>query len=256
MFKVFASSIIAFSLMGCATTSVAPPLPMDNNPSDALKFARAMDLRNITDAGDNYLVYNTMAGNGMVYRLKEPVHANEKGSLQGSNHAMADVAIGFFVHDPVIPGISFLTSRRAQPVTDGMPRIATWSNTPREQEVMSLRNAVSSSLAGYKGYSESKICSPDKSSAVLSSVTKRLSTNGEFIEIDVGALPKPPIAKNGELKVYELNPCFFGLTTLSVNLDKVKELSSTLGPQAAVFIPGSGQHPPLVFSNGREYQFH
>lgn len=57
MKKISGLALVSLMLVGCAA-SQPPAMPVDSNPSDALKFARAMDLRQITDAGDQYLIYN------------------------------------------------------------------------------------------------------------------------------------------------------------------------------------------------------
>ena len=54
MKKISGLALVSLMLVGCAA-SQPPAMPVDSNPSDALKFARAMDLRQITDAGDTRL---------------------------------------------------------------------------------------------------------------------------------------------------------------------------------------------------------
>lgn len=44
MKKISGLALVSLMLVGCAA-SQPPAMPVDSNPSDALKFARAMDLR-------------------------------------------------------------------------------------------------------------------------------------------------------------------------------------------------------------------
>jgi hypothetical protein len=69
MKKISGLALVSLMLVGCAA-SQPPAMPVDSNPSDALKFARAMDLRQITDAGDQYLIYNGFASNGQLVLSK------------------------------------------------------------------------------------------------------------------------------------------------------------------------------------------
>ena len=88
MKKISGLALVSLMLVGCAA-SQPPAMPVDTNPSDALKFARAMDLRQITDAGDQYLIYNGFTSNGQLVPLKAPVKA---GKRRGEHHNIHDTA--------------------------------------------------------------------------------------------------------------------------------------------------------------------
>lgn len=249
MKKLVFSMIMATLLAGCSGSKPAePPMPIDINPSDALKFVRAMNFRAITDAGNNYLIYNTMASNGLVYPLESPVTKEHDGELQTTGRGSADAVAGSITNTGFIPVLSILTSRRARPVFDGMPYIGSWTDKDIKIENAEIVGLVAKTLTQMKGFHESGIChNGDTQVGFL--------FDGHAVAIGGTKLPQPPIETEGDLKLYNFGYCFFGLATLEENQAVLKAMSEKLGKHRALFIPGSHAHPPVVYSNGQQFDF-
>ncbi|HGY4375748.1 TPA: hypothetical protein ACNVZU_003080 [Citrobacter freundii] len=68
-------------------------------------------------------------------------------------------------------------------------------------------------------------------------------------------MPKPPISTSGQVTFIIGNDCFNLYATRASNVGLVKEMSKELGAQRALFLPGSPEHEPMVFSDGKQYLF-
>lgn len=254
MTKISGLALVSLMLVGCAATQ-PPAMPVDSNPSDALKFARSMDLRQITDAGDQYLIYNGFAPNGQLVPLKSPVKATEKGVANYGGNGVADVAAGFATHTSFIPVLSVLTAQQPTAIVDGVVRVASWNGKSQEDNEREVNAIFWNALTRMDGYKVGGMCE-GKGGAVENAV-RRKAVNGDWISYaDIApTLPKPPINVSGSPTFIIGNDCFNLYAARVSNVGLVKEMSRELGSQRALFLPGSPEHEPMVFSNGQQYLF-
>ncbi|MDB6373840.1 hypothetical protein [Photorhabdus bodei] len=252
MKKLLSITLVSMALAGCA--NVPPTMPVDSNPSKALQFARAMDLRQITDAGDNYVVYNGMTDKCKIVPLKVPVRPSQKGAGNYGG-VTADIAAGFATHTAFIPVLSVLTARTPAPVVDGMARVGSWNNMMATGNYQQIEPIVRKTLKSMHGYIPGPVCGDNKS--VGSTLIKRPAQNGEWVSYEdvIPTLPSPPIVVDGKASFFLLSNCFFKYSSQADNVPFVKQMSVELGPSRAVFLPGSHEHPPMVFHNGETYYF-
>lgn len=105
------------------------------------------------------------------------------------------------------------------------------------------------------GYKVGGMCE-GKGGAVENAV-RRKATNGDWVSYaDIApTLPKPPISTSGQVTFIIGNDCFNLYATRASNVGLVKEMSKELGAQRALFLPGSPEHEPMVFSDGKQYLF-
>ncbi|EMW0957122.1 hypothetical protein U4N76_26375 [Klebsiella pneumoniae] len=254
MKKISGLALVSLMLVGCAA-SQPPAMPVDSNPSDALKFARAMDLRQITDAGDQYLIYNGFLSNGQIVPLKSPVKAGENGVANSGGNGLADVAAGFATHTSFIPVLSVLTARRAAAISDGIVRVASWNGKSQEDNEREVNTILWNTLTRMDGYKVGGVC--EGKGGAVEILVRRKATNGDWLSyVDIApTLPKPPINVSGHATFILGNECFNLYATRVSNVKLVKAMSKELGAQRALFLPGSPEHEPMVFSDGKQYLF-
>ncbi|WP_144139074.1 hypothetical protein [Providencia rettgeri] len=246
MKKILTASLItlAMAMTGCASKPV--PMPVDTNPSEALQFARAMEMRQITDAGDNYVIYNKLVNGGRILPLENPVRAGEVAKTQRSGAGTADVVGGLAIKDPFIALTGFLTAKRPQPYTDGVVLFGSWAGGDREVDQSQMFEAFKTFAPKMAGFNEYELCGQDKSWSWFS-LSKAKET---------GHLPKPPVLVSPEeYRSGYASACFFYLAAKKENMPLMKELSVALGAKRALFVPASQEHAPYVFYNGKVLEF-
>ncbi len=120
MKKILTASLITLAMVMTGCASKPEPMPVDVNPSEALQFARSMEMRLINDAGDNYVIYNKLVDGGNILPLETPVRAGEVAKIQRSGAGTAELVGGLAIKDPFIALTGFLTAKRPQPYVDGV----------------------------------------------------------------------------------------------------------------------------------------
>ncbi|UDQ77958.1 hypothetical protein LJQ72_10585 [Pectobacterium brasiliense] len=236
---------------GCASNQ--PPIPVDQNPSVALKFARAMDLMVITDEGDNYLIYNKLSDSKHIYPLENPVRAGQVGQIKSAGNGMADVIAGVVTNTTAIPLIGVLTARGPAAIMDGVPRVGSWTSNDQYKDGKEIVNIVKASLPLMDGYKDSEIC--NEASTDVWYMNKHRGTDGKPVDLNPERLPKPPIKSAAMLKPFGLPLCFFYVASKPSNQKHFIEMSAKLGEQRALFIPGYEGHPPYIYHNGKTLEF-
>ncbi|MBN3062867.1 hypothetical protein H5A21_01890 [Pectobacterium aquaticum] len=239
-------------LSGCASNQ--PPIPVDQNPSTALKFARAMDLMVITDEGDNYLIYNKLSDSKRIYPLEKPVRAEQIGQIKSTGNGMADVIAGVVTNTTVVPLIGVLTARGPAAIMDGVPRVGSWTNNDQYKDGKEIVDIIKNSLPLMDGYKDSKACS--ESGTSVSYMNKHRGIDGKPVDLNPERLPKPPIGTSTALlKPFGFSPCFFYLASKPSNQNRLLEMSVKLGDNRALFIPGYEEHQPYIYHNGKMLEF-
>lgn len=246
MKKILAASLItlAMAMTGCATKP--EPMPVDVNPSEALQFARSMEMRQINDAGNNYVIYNKLVDGGSIQPLETPVRAGEVAKIQRSGAGTAELVGGFAIKDPFIALTGFLTAKRPQPYLDGVVLFGSWVGGDRETDQAEMHKAFKTFAPKMEGFNDYELCGKDKNWTWFSLSKAK----------DTGYLPKPPaIVAPGEYRSGYASSCFFYLAAKKENLPLMKEISVALGAKRALFVPGSQEHAPFVFYNGQALEF-
>lgn len=246
MKKILTASLItlAMAMTGCA--SKPEPMPVDVNPSEALQFARSMEMRLINDAGDNYVIYNKLVDGGNILPLETPVRAGEVAKIQRSGAGTAELVGGLAIKDPFIALTGFLTAKRPQPYVDGVVLFGSWAGGDREIDQAEMHKVFKSFAPKMEGFEDYELCGKDKSWKWFSLSKAK----------DSGYLPKPPTVVNpSEYRSGYASSCFFYLAAKKENLALMKEISVALGAKRALFVPGSQEHAPYVFHNGRALEF-
>lgn len=239
-------------LSGCASNQ--PPIPVDQNPSTALKFARAMDLMVITDEGDDYLIYNQLMDSNHIYPLEKPVRAGQAGKIQKAGNGMADAIAGLVTNTTVVPLIGVLTARGPATVMDGVPRVGSWTTDDQYRDGKEIVDIVKNSLPLMEGYKDSKACA--ESGMSVSYMNKHRGVDGKPVDLNPERLPKPPIdSATVLLKPFGFSPCFFYVASKPSNQKRLVDMSVKLGEQRALFIPGYEGHPPYIYHNGKTLEF-
>ncbi len=259
MKKFSAVTIVATALLtmaGCASQreSNVPPMPIDENPSIALKFARSMNLRLITDSPNGqYVVFNQLVGT-LVKPLNEPVLAGEKGSIQKSGHGLADVAFGVVGNMALIPTLSVLTSKSPVAYSDGLPRITSWNAKSVDDERVTIAEKLKKVVPLMEGFPGNELCQGNYYWGNY--ITRMVGKNNQITDFDQSQVPTPPLVNvQGKTKPFNYGSCLFVLVGKASNQDKLKQLSADLGAERAVFIPGSHENKPVVYYNGTAYFF-
>ncbi|MEI9534825.1 MULTISPECIES: hypothetical protein [Morganellaceae] len=245
MKKILTASLITLvmAMTGCA--SKPEPMPVDVNPSEALQFARAMNLFKITDAGDDYLIYNRLTEDGRALPLVTPVKAGDLGETKHTDGGLTEVALGLAINDPFSAIVGFVTDKKPRPEGDGLARIASWSDKDQEAEWKDVYADYKPAMMRMDGYNDYKGCK-DQSWTFLANLSMS----------DTSHLPKPPkMANPGKYKAAAVSSCFYYLSAKKSNLTHFKALSAKLGDKRAVFVPGSQEHAPFVFYNGQALEF-
>ena len=251
MKKILSTSIITATLVLAGCASKAPPMPMDSNPSEALQFARAMNMRVITDEGDNYFIYNQLTQDNHVAPYEQPIRAGQAGAVKKSNGATADVLAGFVTHTSLVPTLSVLQSKRPASATDGFPRIGSWSGKDDGKVIVGI---VKTELPKMDGWKENTACL--QYGGNVSIMGKHKAEDGSLITLDAATLPRPPASEaSGPVVLYGFSACFFDLANRNSNQERFKQMSVLLGSQMALFIQGSQEHPPYVYHNGSVLEF-
>lgn len=251
MKKILTASLItlAMAMTGCA--SKPEPMPVDVNPSEALQFARAMNMRAITDEGDNYWIYNELVSADQIAPYAQPIRAGQTGSARKTSGALGDAAAGFITHTTFIPALSVLTSKKPASSPSGFARIGSWSGNDDGKFIVKI---LETELPKMDGWKENTSC--PKYGNSVSYMPKHTAQDGSVITLDTSELPRPPIKNvSAPVVLYGLNPCFFDLSNKASNQDKLREMSIQLGPKMALFIQGSQEHQPYVYHNGRSLEF-
>ncbi|PHM72219.1 hypothetical protein [Xenorhabdus sp. KJ12.1] len=246
--KALTLSLLAttFLLNGCANGNKndIPPMPVDVNPSTALKFARAMNLRLITDYPDGqYVIFNEDTGKS-IRPLKEPVVVGKRGEVKSSGNGTADVIAGLISHSTLIPALSVLTSRSPSPFTDGLTRVATWGGGDANANSLTISKLMKKKLPHFYGFADSAYCKDGigYASPVIS-------------KFDPTQFPKPPINTSSSAQIIITSACLNALAQKKENEENMVEFSAELGEQWAVFVPGSPSNEPKVYNAGKEYRF-
>lgn len=243
----------SLTLAGCASNQ--PPITVDKNPSRALQFARAMDLMTIKDDGPNYKIYNSLVDNQYIYENKVPVTAGQNAEAKDNPGHSADIIAGFATHTSLIPGLSLLSPKHPGLVIDGVPLIGSWSGLDLYVDGKQVSDIVKQSLPSFNGYAQSVSCQKFKTSTAFN--TKHKGLDGSPVDIEPEKLPRPPInvPKTNMVIIQGFSACVFDIASRKDNLDNFKKLSTSLGPQRAVFVPGYQTHQPYVFYNGEQLSF-
>ncbi|UEM39617.1 hypothetical protein [Pectobacterium aquaticum] len=238
-------------LSGCASNQ--PPIPVDQNPSTALKFARAMDLMVITDEGDDYLIYNQLADSNHIYPLEKPVRAGQAGKTQKAGNGMADAIAGLVTNTTVVPLIGLLTARGPNVVMDGVPRIGSWTSDDEYKDGKKIYDIVQTILPKMDGYKTTKTCLEGGINVFY--MNKHRGTNGKPVDLSPERLPRPPIDTASMLKPFGLTQCFFNIASKPSNQNLMIDMSVKLGDKRALFIPGYDSHQPYIYHNGNVLPF-
>lgn len=239
-------------LAGC--TSNQPPITVDQNPSKALQFARAMDLMAITDEGDDYLIYNKVSTGINIYPLETPVRAGQKqGKVKSSGNGMADIAAGIITHTSFIPALSVLTSHGPASVPDGVPRLGSWTSGDQYKDGVEIVAIVKEALPKMDGYSESEGCT--KYSSSVSYMSKHTGRNGKPVGLEAERLPHPPLNTAEMVKPFGFSSCLFYVASKHSNHQRLIDMSIKLGDKRALFIPGYDSHQPYILHNGEVLEF-
>lgn len=251
--KLLASNMLTgvMILSGCGNHQ--PAIPIDNNPSQALQFARAMDLMAITDAGDNYLIYNYLTDTYHIYPYETPRHAGQQDKVQSAHNGMADLAAGILTHTTLIPGLGLLTARRPATALDGAPRIGSWTTDVPEIEGKMIDEIIKSDLPTMAGFKDNSVCAQHWTN--VSYMPKHIGTQGKPVDLEPKHLPCPPINTSGMLKPYGFNACVYYLASFPENQTHFLAMSVKLGAERALFIPGYDTHPPYIYHNGNVLTF-
>lgn len=250
--KVLAVLAVAAVVTGCASTQ--PPVTVDQNPSKALQFARAMDLMQIQDAGNNYLIYNQLDSGLTIKPLETPVHAGQTpGKAKTAGNGLADVAAGVITHTSFIPALGVITSRTPATIMDGAPRLGSWTDYDQYQDGKEIVAIIKSSLPLMDGYSESKGCA--EAGGSVSYMNKHRGTDGKPVDLAPERLPRPPINTSAMVKPFGFSSCLFYLASKPSNQQRLIEMSKKFGDKRALFIPGYESHAPYVLYNGELLEF-
>ncbi len=251
MKKILTASLITLAMVMTGCASKPEPMPMDVNPSEALQFARAMNMRAITDEGDNYLIYNELTSDYNVAPYSQPIKAGETGSARKTSGALGDVAAGFITHTTFIPVLSVLTSKRPASSPSGFSRVGSWSGSDDGMKIVEI---VKSELPKMDGWNENPKCPQHGSNVGV--MGKHTAADGSLITLDAASLPRPPaLEASANVVLYGFNACFFDLGNRKSNQEKFRQMSERLGSKMALFIQGSQEHPPYVYHNGRVLEF-
>ncbi|SPY66635.1 Uncharacterised protein [Providencia rustigianii] len=246
---------MAVILSGCAggNKNEITPMPIDSNPSIALQYARAMNLRLITDyEKGQYVIFNENTGKS-IRPLKEPVVVGQKGEMKQSGNASADVLAGLITHTAFIPALSVLTQRAPIPYSDGTARVATWGGGNTEDNANKFRLVINQKLPLFNGFSENYFCKSGISYTVP--IVGNVNANGTLSPIDLATLPKPPYNAPAIIQPFVVSECFNTLSQRKDNEQNVVAFSEALGEQWAIFVPGSPQRQPAVYRNGESFYF-
>lgn len=244
--------LAATVLTGCA--SHQPPITVDQNPSKALQFARAMNLMKIQDAGDHYLIYNKLTTGVSILPLETPVHAGQgQGKVKSAGLGLADVAAGAITNTTFIPVVGVLSARGPASVMDGVPNLGSWTGYDQYQDGKEIVAIIKESLPKMDGYSESEGCA--KAGSSVSYMNKHRGTNGKPVDLEPERLPRPPIDTSAMVKPFGFSACLFYLASKPSNHQRLIDLSVKFGDKRALFIPGYETHPPYVFYNGTVLEF-
>lgn len=249
---VIAAAII---LAGCAggNKNALTPMPTDSNPSKALQFARAMNLRLISDTEKGqYVIFNEDTGRSIA-PLKTPVVVGEKGEAKSGNNGSSDVIAGFITHTAFIPALSVLTSRAPIPFSDGLVRVTTWNGLDNRQNALKMAAVLKKNLPSFTGFGSSKYCQSGYTSVV--NLDKNVNANGSLSVYDASALPRPPISEKGTAQIFGFTECFTQLALKKSNILKISQMSNELGNDWAIFLPASTEHEPLIFNAGTALEF-
>lgn len=253
--KALTALTAAIILSGCAggKGNDITPMPVDSSPSIALQYARAMNLRLITDYDKGqYVIFNEDTGKSLR-PLKEPVVVGTKGEVKSSGNGSADVIAGFVTHTAFIPALSVLTSRAPVPFSDGIARVATWQGGDAQANSRKLGSLLKEKLPLFDGFTSTGYCRDGI--GYTTDVTRNVNANGTMSPIDTTKLPKPPFNAASNVQIMHVSDCFNALSQRRQNQARVIEFSQSLGEQWAVFVPGSTEVPPVIYRNGAAYFF-
>ncbi|HBR1235580.1 TPA: hypothetical protein L9K97_005101 [Klebsiella pneumoniae] len=242
-------------LAGCAggNNNDITPMPVDSNPSVALQYARAMNLRLITDYDQGqYVIFNEDTGKS-IRPLKAPVVVGTKGDIKTSGNGSVDVIAGFITHTAFIPALSVLTSRAPVPFSDGIARVATWQGGNAQENSLKLGKLLKEKLPLFDGFSTTSYCKDGI--GYTTDVTRSVNANGTLSALDVTTLPKPPFNAAATVQIMHVSDCFNSLAQRKENKTNVIAFSEALGEQWALFVPGSTSGEPVVYRNGTAYFF-
>ncbi len=245
----------AVLLSGCAggNKNEITPMPIDSNPSIALQYARAMNLRLITDyEKGQYVIFNENTGKS-IRPLKEPVVVGQKGEMKQSGNGSADVLAGFITHTAFIPALSVLTQRAPIPHSDGIAKIATWGGGNKEDNAKKLGLLFQQKLPLFNGFSDSAFCKSGIAYTVP--VGKNVNADGSVSPLDFATLPKPPYNAPATVQLFVVSECFNALSQRKDNEKNVVAFSEALGEQWAIFVPGSPEGQPAVYKDGKPFYF-
>lgn len=245
----------AILLSGCATGNKddITPMPVDASPSTALQYARAMNLRLITDYDKGqYVIFNEDTGRSLR-PLKEPVVVGSKGEIKSSGNGTADVIAGLASHAALIPALSVLTSRAPVPFSDGITRVATWQGGDAQGNSRKLGDLMKQKLPLFNGFATTSYCKDGI--GYTTNVTRNVNANGSMSNLDVATLPKPPFNASSTVQIMNVSDCFNALAQRKDNQANVIAFSEELGEQWALFVPGSSSNQPAVYRQGKPYFF-
>ncbi|WP_146187268.1 hypothetical protein [Brenneria roseae] len=244
--KKFVFLMAVALLSGCANKPVQEPMPVDVNPSDALKFARSIDLRLISDyEKGKYIVFNEMQG-GYLRPLEQPAVVGQRGKVASSNNsvgAIGNVAAGFITNTALIPLAGVLTARSLGPFDDGNVIIAVWNNKG-DKENRDYFKMISREEILLSNWTSGEEYCKDETNLQL------FPRNREGV-----ILPSPPIVVTGSVRTMRGQPCLYVLASNPENNDNFVRLSLKLGNEWVLFTPGTPTNEPLVYNNGVKYRF-
>lgn len=250
---VLATAVILSGCVGGNKNEITP-MPIDSNPSIALQYARAMNLRLITDyEKGQYVIFNENTGKSFR-PLKEPVVVGQKGEMKQSGNGSADVLAGFITHTAFIPALSVLTARTPVPYSDGLARIATWGGGDRAENTKKVSELLEQKLPLFNGFSDTSVCT-DSDIGYVTTTTKNINANGTLSVIDLATLPKPPYNAPAIVQPLVVSSCFNVLSQRKDNEQNVIDFSESLGEQWAIFVPGSPLGQPVVYKDGKPFYF-
>lgn len=239
-------------LSGCSNHDDADSLHTESG-STALRFARAMNLHLMADRGkEGYLIYNQYTNN-TVTALPSPLIVDQQGNAQRLDNSAAEVNAGFIAHNSILkPSLAQRQEGRA-PVPEGLVRIASWNHQNEMLNVSKMRDVFLKYIPLFSGFSSTEYCTGKVSHAEIR--RENLKVNASLQNIDMSALPRPPLKRASRVQFYGFNTCFSYLAQQKSNLPVFAAMSRELGENWAIFVPGSQQHQPWIFNEGRAYPF-